>query len=86
MKRTKWFEREFAPIKDKGLLPGIVERLEGTPARITEKTKRLQAHISKRSDNEKWSIKKEIGHLIDLEPLWLGRKRVNRLKSGLLNF
>ena len=37
MKRTPWFERKFDPIADNGLLPGIIERLEGTPARLKAK-------------------------------------------------
>lgn len=34
MRRTPWFERQFAPIADNGLLPDILERLDGTPARL----------------------------------------------------
>jgi hypothetical protein len=34
MRRTPWFERRFAAIDDNGLLPGILERLEGTTARL----------------------------------------------------
>ena len=31
MRRTAWFDRKFPPIADNGLLPGILERLAGTP-------------------------------------------------------
>ena len=34
MRRTAWFERTFQPILDNGLLPGILERLDGTPVRL----------------------------------------------------
>jgi uncharacterized damage-inducible protein DinB len=70
VRRTPWFERRFAPIDDNGLLPGILERLRGTPARLT-------ALLATRAGNPDarpgWSPAQELGHLIDLEPLWLAR-------------
>ena len=73
MKRTNWFDRKFAILPDNGLLPSIIERLEGTPARLEEKLKDVNFNNLKTSGDGKWSIKKEIGHLTDLEPLWLER-------------
>lgn len=73
MERTKWFERRFALIEDNGLFPGILERLEGTPARLYYKLKKIQDSSQQLTTNTPWSIKKEIGHLTDLEPLWLNR-------------
>src|ERR1700741_4479383 len=72
MRRTNWFDRVFPAIEDNGLLPGIIERLEGTPARLMEKVGNLPDRISG-SPGDKWSVKKEIGHLTDLEPLWYER-------------
>lgn len=72
MQRTNWFDRTFPPIADNGLFPSILERLEGTSARLTEKIKRIQRNLNL-SINGKWSIQKEVGHLIDLEPLWHDR-------------
>lgn len=72
MKKTPWFERKFPPVEDSGLMPSILERLEGTPARLRDKIGKINADTSA-SEAGKWSIKKEIGHLIDLEPLWYGR-------------
>jgi uncharacterized damage-inducible protein DinB len=73
MQRTEWFKRNFPTIEDNGLLPGIIERLEGTPARLTDKVSRLPEDLTNGLSNDKWSIKKEIGHLTDLEPLWYER-------------
>lgn len=70
MRRTPWFERRFAPIDDNGLLPGILERLRGTPARLTAL---LASRTGTRSAQPGWSPAQELGHLIDLEPLWLAR-------------
>lgn len=75
MKRTNWFDRKFPPIEDNGILPCIIERLEGTPARLTEKMKQVNQTILSVSKDHKWSIKREIGHLLDLEPLWLERAK-----------
>jgi uncharacterized damage-inducible protein DinB len=72
MKRTKWFDRVFPPQQDVGIFPCIMERLEGTAVRLTNKIEPIKED-SLISTNGKWSIKKEIGHLIDLEPLWLAR-------------
>mgnify|MGYP000087110953 CR=1 FL=1 len=72
MQRTNWFDRKFPPIADNGLFPCILERLEGTPVRLRDKISRIQSNLTL-SVNGKWSIQKEVGHLIDLEPLWRER-------------
>jgi uncharacterized damage-inducible protein DinB len=72
MKRTKWFDRVFPPQQDVGIFPCLMERLEGTAARLTNKIEPIKYNTLVLTDG-KWSIKKEIGHLIDLEPLWLAR-------------
>jgi uncharacterized damage-inducible protein DinB len=72
MKRTNWFDRVFPPQNDTGVFPCILERLAGTTARLKEKTASINLDSSSSAEG-KWSIKKEIGHLIDLEPLWLAR-------------
>ncbi|MEI6408344.1 MAG: DinB family protein [Bacteroidota bacterium] len=73
MKRTKWFDRKFPPIEDNGLFPSILERLEYTAIRLNYKIERLLVSTPGEAQEGKWSIKKEIGHLIDLEPLWYER-------------
>lgn len=73
MQKTEWFKRKFPVIEDNGILPSIIERLSGTPARIEEITGKLQPALLTLKLKDKWSIKEEIGHLSDLEPLWLGR-------------
>jgi uncharacterized damage-inducible protein DinB len=69
MKRTAWFERKFPPIADNGLFPCILERLEGTSVRLRHKIDGIEGDLTA-AHGEKWSIHQEIGHLIDLEPLW----------------
>jgi uncharacterized damage-inducible protein DinB len=69
MRRTAWFDRNFPPIEDPGLLPSILERLEGTPARLRSMT----AGAFSAPVTSGWSAAKELGHLADLEPLWQTR-------------
>jgi uncharacterized damage-inducible protein DinB len=73
MKRTEWFKRIFPVIEDNGVLPSIIERLYGTPARLEEMTANLDPALLIKRPTDRWTIKEEIGHLSDLEPLWLGR-------------
>lgn len=73
MKRTEWFNRIFPVIEDNGILPGIIERLSGTPARIEEIIRTTSPELPIIKTGEKWSINEETGHLADMEPLWLGR-------------
>lgn len=70
--RTAWFDRNFPTISDNGLFPGIFERMAGTPARLKEKFAKTKAELMM-PGHDKWSVKKEVGHLIDLEPLWYER-------------
>ena len=81
MERTEWFNREFPKINDHGRLPTIIERLSGTPNRLLMKVLNIEDDEASKEFGNKWSVKKEIGHLIDLEPLWIGR--VDDLKNGL---
>ncbi|MEQ1745484.1 MAG: DinB family protein [Saprospiraceae bacterium] len=73
MNKAKWFERTFPPIEDASVLPNILERLAGTPARLSEFISELNVETLEFKHDGRWSIKEEIGHLADLEPLWLGR-------------
>lgn len=73
MQRTEWFNRKFPLMEDNGVLPAIIERLAGTPARLEELTGNLNEQQLAFKPVGKWSIKEEAGHLCDLEPLWLSR-------------
>ena len=47
--------------------------MSGTPARLEEKLKAIPPDLLPLKPNDTWSIKENIGHLTDLEPLWQGR-------------
>jgi uncharacterized damage-inducible protein DinB len=73
MKQTKWFERKFNFNSSENIFPSLLERLSGTPARLDEKIRSLPEEVLTVKIEGTWSIKENLGHLIDLEPLWLGR-------------
>jgi uncharacterized damage-inducible protein DinB len=73
MPTRRWFDRQF----DLGLppetFPDIIERVRGTPARLEERVRDgAPAQFVQQVDGA-WSIQENIGHLLDLEPLWAGR-------------
>ncbi len=70
---TRWFEREFPYQPAIGTFATIVERLRGAPARIEEKVAGIPAELLTKRIGDDWSIQENIGHLLDLEPLWSGR-------------
>jgi len=70
---TKWFARKFPYAPPAGEFPMIVERLRGTPARVEAKLAVTPPDILTRRIGEVWSIQENVGHLVDLEPLWTGR-------------
>ncbi len=73
MTPTPWFSRSFPPISEIGLLPTIIERLDGTAIRLSAKLEEVEESGLLTKPADKWSIKEEVGHLWDLEPLWLAR-------------
>ncbi|MBS1526396.1 MAG: DinB family protein [Bacteroidetes bacterium] len=73
MKTAKWFDRKFDFSTQQNIFPQIIERLRGTPARLEERVKNIESDRLTIKPGNTWSIKENIGHLTDLEPLWMGR-------------
>ena len=71
--RVPWFERKFDFSFPAAKYPDIIERLRGTPVRLDERINSFAPDILTRRDGETWSIQENVGHLLDLEPLWLDR-------------
>lgn len=71
----KWFERKFDVQGDNLSFPGIMERLKGTPWRLHGILPAVPGEILDKRIEGSWSIKENIGHLLDLESLWLERAR-----------
>ncbi len=79
--RRRWFDRQF----ERGLPPeafaDVLERVRGTPSRLEERVRDLTVESLTRRLGERWSIQENVGHLLDLEPLWSGR--LDDLEAGL---
>jgi hypothetical protein len=73
MKRLPWFERVFPTGLPAHLLPVVVERLRGTPARVADRLAGVPPEVLVRRRGDSWSIQENVGHLLDLEPLWQQR-------------
>ena len=73
MHQVNWFDRDFTSKPQQNILPSVLERLTGTPVRLEEKLAAIAADWQTQRIGATWSIKKNVGHLTDLEPLWQGR-------------
>jgi hypothetical protein len=80
MKKLDWFERKFIFGLPEGMLPFYLERLEGTLARIKDKTSGVPEKILSEKFDGKWSIKQNIGHLAEVDEIAL--KRIDEILGG----
>lgn len=80
MSQVKWFDRQFDFSSNQNIFPSILERLRGTPARLEEKFRSIEPSLLTRREDNTWSIKENLGHLSDLEPLW--QRRLDDILSG----
>jgi uncharacterized damage-inducible protein DinB len=68
-----WYERKFEFVFPVELYPNICMRLRGTSARLEEMLRGVARNVLLRKPAAKWSAQEHVGHLLDLEPLWLAR-------------
>lgn len=84
MQRLKWFEREFAFNFPVSLLPCILERLRGTPARLEELVGALPPALLTARRGASWSMQQHAGHLLDLDELHEARLEDYAAGAGVL--
>jgi len=75
-----WFERTFSFDLPIALFPNVLERLRGSPARLEERVRPLPPAARITRFRDAWSIQENVGHLRDLEPLWI--RRAGQLLAG----
>jgi len=73
MKQIKWFDRKFDFASEQNIFPAILERLEGTAVRLNHKLNSIPEEQLIAKPRNTWSIQENVGHLLDLEPIWKGR-------------
>ena len=76
-----WFERKFDFSFPPEKSPDVLERLRGTPLRLEQCVLDLSPDDCVWRDGDTWSIQQNVGHIADLEPLWLGR--VDDILAGM---
>ncbi len=70
--KLPWVDRKFSFDFPVAVYPDVVERFRGLPARAEERVRGLSKEVLTRSDGG-WSIQENVGHLLDMEPLWDAR-------------
>jgi uncharacterized damage-inducible protein DinB len=67
MPRLQWFDRKFNYVFPVELHFDILERLRGTPGRLTERTVALSPALLTQKHGKEWSIQEHVGHIADLD-------------------
>ncbi|MEJ2085597.1 MAG: DinB family protein [Acidobacteriota bacterium] len=81
IQRRTWFDREFELGLPVEAFPDVLERVRGTPARLEDRVGGVPEEMRTLQLGGGWSIQENVGHLIDLEPLWAGR--LDDLNAGV---
>lgn len=68
-----WFERSFDLNLPTDSWPEVLSRLRGAPARLEELIRSIPDEKWTEAPEAGWSIQRQVGHLLDLEELWLAR-------------
>ena len=73
MKRQKWFDKKFQIELSQDKYNSILNDLAENPEKISKLVSSLPENVLTKKVENRWSIKENIGHLIDLEELHEGR-------------
>lgn len=73
MKRQKWFDKKFQFDLSEDHYGSVLKKLRDTPENIAQLVSPLPEEVLTKGIENRWSIKENIGHLIDLEELHDGR-------------
>lgn len=73
IERQKWIDHSFNLDIAVGWIKNVMTRLEDTEIRLKHYVKNSTDKQLSHKTNNDWSIKEHIGHLADLESLWLNR-------------
>jgi len=82
--QTKWIDRKFEFNYPVGVFPCLLTRLRGTPDRLEAIAARLDPGFLTRPVDLGWTIQENVGHLTDVEALFIGRLEDFRQGLGTL--
>lgn len=80
MEPITWFERKFTFGFLPGMLPFMLERLEGTLVRTQQKVSGYSEESLAFRLDDKWSVKQNLGHLAEVDEI--SGKRISEITSG----
>jgi hypothetical protein len=81
MQKLEWFQRSFAFGIPPGMLPFLIDRLEGTIVRLGHKIADQPDSTLSNKLEGKWSIKQNIGHLAEVDTIAL--RRIDEMLRGI---
>ena len=73
MPTVKWFDRRFDFAASAVDVSDVLERLRSAPDRVASAVSAVSADALVARVDGAWSVNENVGHLLDLEPLWAGR-------------
>lgn len=73
IQKMEWIQRKFSFDLPAEMFPNIIERLRGTPARVVSRIGHLTPEQLTQRDGDQWSIQENVGHLYEVESLFMGR-------------
>jgi uncharacterized damage-inducible protein DinB len=76
----RWFDRRFEFALPHEAHEVVVERLRGLVPRLAHKLANVAPATLTRRVDDTWSVQENVGHLLDLEPLW--HARLDELLAG----
>ena len=71
--KKPWVERRFPFDLPLSMFPILLERLRGTPARLEDRLAGEDPAALRTRVGGAWSMQETVGHLVEVEALWLGR-------------
>lgn len=79
VRMADWTSRSFPHQLTADLFPAVLERLRGTPARLSELTTAAPTSWRTVKPDGRWSLQEHVGHLLDLETL--GEQRLDDFQT-----
>jgi uncharacterized damage-inducible protein DinB len=81
---SRWTDRRFDFDFPAGEYPRLLDRLKATPDRLATLVTSLPRNVLVQRDGDAWSIQENVGHLEDVDELFIGRLEDYRVNAKTL--